>query len=145
VSEPHRFFQGPKDGEDKKPYSGPENRYFGSDKGDRPVLTEEGRNIVKEIKKVMTTCRDHCVIPEEVQPHIGHMAGTIKDMGKGDFARGINKHAGNHREVEGWSETWKNIKSTAIRIIVMIIIGAIAGILAYGFWGKLADGLKDGM
>jgi hypothetical protein len=135
-------FQWPKGVKKKEPFSGPENRYPFERNGDRAVLSEDSRNLLKEIENVFVKCKETCPIPIEDQPHIGHAVGTFKDMGNGDLARGINNHADNHREMTGWSRIWRDVQSWTLKTIVVLAIATIIGLLASGYFNRIAQETK---
>jgi len=115
-----------------------ESHYFQDEPPDRKPLSEEGYNIVEAIVSRLGGCNG-CIIPEKLQPHLGHIDGAIGEIGGGDRAKGINRATDQFKEVESMLSTRKRVKEKALTVIISLVITGAFSLLVYGIVSKLSN------
>jgi hypothetical protein len=116
----------------KKPYAGPEQR----DQADRDNLPPELQTLLNILRREKG-CRDNCLIPKDVQPYITHVTGTIKELGDGDFPKGVNNIRDQHKEVKALLRTKKDVISRVLVTIVLMLVTAMCTVFFTGLWDKV--------
>lgn len=95
---------------------------------DREAVMDAAKEGVKAALEKYHICR-YGVAPEDV----GHVVGMIKDIGDGDFAKGVEQVRVNHKLLTKWSERLEDAAKIVARGIIMALVAAVLGILWLGF------------
>lgn len=99
---------------------------------DREAVIDAAKEGVKAALEKYHICR-YGVGPEEV----GHMVGMVKDLGDGDYAKGVEQIRTNHKLMMKWGERLEDAAKIVARGIIMALVAAILGILWLGFKLKI--------
>lgn len=91
----------------------------------RPVLNERERAVIKVILDGLedkTDCSkpSRCLLPEEIQPHLGHGVAIIREKGSGNIERGLTRFRDQDKELEKIFTT----KNKIIERVILVASGA---------------------
>jgi hypothetical protein len=88
--------------------------------------------ITEAVQEAFKGC-NACPIPAEVSKEIGHLSDSIKSVGDGDMAHGIERIRENHRFIMKYRKLSERIGNIVLGIIVMAVLTGLVALASAKF------------
>jgi hypothetical protein len=104
------------------------------------ILTQEGRTLLKEINDhISRTIKSshQCNLPQEIQDNSVGIVNAGKELGDGDFAKGIKKTRDSIEYVDKSRKTQNKLFYDVLKYGAVVIVSGLVTLLVAGFLEKV--------